>query len=116
MFGNSESVYRDRRPQVPDQYNPDRTVPGDWANAESVELTGAFLDFQSSSLNADGARGRTDTRYTLYLSNPDADVRQGDRIRSGDLTLYVNDMPHSPRNPFTGWRPVREIPLDHTSG
>lgn len=116
MFGAGVTVLRDRRPMVEDPYNPARTVQGEWEAAETVTITGAYVDLVSSTSPPDGARTSTESRYVLYLNNPAADVVKGDRIRVGDLTLYVNDVPHSPRNPFTGWQPVRVVPLDHTLG
>lgn len=116
LFPHGQTVLRDRRPQIPDPYNPTRTVPGDWAEATTITLEGAFLDQTSSSAVPDGARSEVATGFTLFLADPDADVQVGDRIRAGGMTLYVNELPSAPMNPFTGWQSAREVPLDHTLG
>ncbi|WP_137843857.1 hypothetical protein [Microbacterium sp. 2FI] len=115
-FAHGDTVYRDRRPLMTDPYNPDATVPGAWSDADTLVLTEAFVDDISSSTVSDGARSAISSGKALFLTDPDADVQVGDRIRAGDLTLYVNELPSSPKNPFTGWRPGREVPLDHTLG
>lgn len=116
MFGFGQTVARDRRPQVADPYHPGHTVPGEWADATTVELDDAFLDKTSSSARSDGARSELASGFSLFLGDPDADVQVGDRIRAAGMTLYVNELPWSPQNPFTGWQPGREVPLDHTLG
>lgn len=116
LFPHGQAVVRDRRPQMPDPYDPTKTVPGSWAAATSITLDGAFLDRTSTTALPDAARSEKQSGFSLYLSDPTADVQVGDRIRANGMTLYVNEIPASPVNPFTGWQPVREVPLDHTVG
>ena len=115
-FPHGVTVIRDRRPQIPNPYNPASTVPGSWDDAESITIERAALMATSTSAVSDGVRSSTASGFSLYCSDPNADVQVGDRIRAAGMTLYVNALPSSPMNPFTGWQPVREVPLDHTLG
>lgn len=123
FFGNGVTVFRDRRPQVADPYNPARTEPGDWADATSVAIENAYVGPASSVAVADPTRNQVQEQLSLYCS-PTDDVRRGDRIREGgtldDLssgTAYlVEELPDAPRNPFTGWQPVLEVPLERVIG
>lgn len=116
QFSHGQTVFRDRRAQIADPYDPSKTVPGAWTAAATVVLDGAFLDRTSTTAVPDAARSQKQSGFTLYLSDPGADVQVGDRIRANGMVLYVNEIPASPQNPFTGWQPVREVPLDHTLG
>lgn len=115
-FPYGETVYRDRRPMVPDQYNPDRTVPGAWSDADTIELEDAFIASSSSAAAQDATRSQVLQSKSLYLTDPTADVATGDRIRAGSAAFYVNEIPEADVNPFTGWQPAKEIPLDRTLG
>lgn len=119
-----ETVFRDRRARIADPYRPTVTTEDDWDPDLTIELPGAFIASSSSSARADATRSEILTDKSLYLTDPDADVIPRDRIRQGgtleDLdsgTAYmVKVRPQADTNPFTGWRPVAEIPLERVEG
>lgn len=115
-FPHGELVERDRRPMLVDPYNPDRQTPGSWDDAETVEIEDAFVASSSSSAVQDATRSQIIGAKSLYLTDVDADVMVGDRIRAGGRIYYVNEIPEADVNPFTGWQPAQEIPLDLTLG
>ena len=127
-FPGGETVVRERRQPVIDPYNPDARVPGSWEDPLAyLELEEAFIASSSSTAPLDATRSQILTEKSLYLTDPDADVRAGDRVRRGGSegedgvwrggeVLYVNVRPAADTNPFTGWQPVVEIPLDMTEG
>ena len=115
-FDHGQTVYRERRPQIPDPYNPDKTVFGDWADAEETLLEDVFIASSSSAAVGDATRSQVLTTKSLYSTDPDVDVQVGDRILADSAVYYVNELPEADVNPFTGWQPVKEIPLDHTLG
>ncbi|WP_312672838.1 hypothetical protein [Microbacterium sp.] len=128
-FPFGEQVVRERRIPVVDPYDPGTQVPGSWEGPlDYLPLEHAFVASSSSSAPATVTRAQILTDKSLYLSEPSADVQPGDRIRrggtfdedagtwSGGVVLYVNARPEADTNPFTGWQPVVEIPLDMTEG
>ncbi len=116
-FPFGESVTRERRKPIIDPYDPDSTVPGSWDDAlDIIALPGAFIASSSSTDTGDATRSQILTAKSLYASNPDVDVRAGDRVRRGTEVFYVNARPEADTNPWTGWRPAVEIPLDMTEG
>jgi hypothetical protein len=116
-YPSGTTVIRERRAPKPDPYNPDRTVPGSWEDELStVELEGAFVASSSSIAPADATRSQIITAKSLYCTDADADVLPGDRIRSGTHLYAVKVRPEADRNPFTGWQPVVEIPLEEAEG
>lgn len=114
-FAAGVSVERLRRPRIPDAYNPAATVPGDWADASTEAIEGAYVAATSSTSTTDPVRSQVVTLKSLYCS-PTADVRPGDRIVSGSHTYEVDAVPEADVNPFTGWQPVQEIPLREALG
>lgn len=115
-FPHGVTVLRDRRLQVPDPNNPQRTIPGPWSTAVTVTLQNAFIASASSASIRDGNRQQILTAKSLYCQ-PDADVRDGDRVRAPDGYVgYVHVIPSGDTNPFTGWRPVVEVPLEEARG
>jgi hypothetical protein len=110
------TVYRDRRKQVPDPYNPALTTAGDWDPEQTVELEQAFVASSSSTSVSDATRSQLLTSKSLFLSDPEADVRPGDRIRVGAAEYFVHVRPEADVNPFTGWQPAVEIPLELVEG
>lgn len=116
FFPHGETVHRDRRKPVPDPYNPDQLVPGPWDDVNTIDIPGAFVASSSSSAVGDATRSQVLSTKSLYCTDPDVDVKIGDRIRAGAATYYVNELPEADTNPFTGWQPVKEIPLDNTLG
>ncbi len=114
-FAFGQTVYRDRRQQVPDPYNPARTQPGPWSGATSITLDGAYVGPASSVAVSDPTRAQVQVSKSLYCA-PSADVKIGDRIRAGAETFEVLELPDAPTNPWTGWQPVLEVPLERVIG
>ncbi len=118
-FPYGTTVYRLRAPEVPSPYNPEATVPGDWANATAVAIPGAFVAQSSTTLMANESREQALEAKSLFCEGS-VDIRKGDRIRVGgpDGPLYTIDgiPPAADTNPFTGWTPPREIPLTRYMG
>lgn len=128
-FPFGEHVVRERRVPVTDPYDPDATVPGSWGDPlVYLVLEQAFVASSSSAAPSSATRSQILTEKSLYLTDPAADVQPGDRIRRGGVlnvdsgvwsggdVLYVNVRPVADTNPFTGWQPVVEIPLDVSEG
>lgn len=112
-------MVRERRPQVVDPYDPDRTVPGSWDAASSLTIERAWIAQSSSISLTTATRVQTLTAKSLFSTNPFADVKPGDRVRDPDNPgeyLYVTAEGHSDTNPFTGWRPYIELPLEKVEG
>lgn len=117
MYSHGEPVTRERRKPVTDPYDPASTVPGTWEDPLDVlPLEKCYVDFGSSSSSPDATREPVSTTTTLFCPDPDVDVKVGDRIRRGADEWYVNERPGDYTNPFTGWRPPLEIPLDLEEG
>lgn len=116
-FAFGQTIVRERRQPVPDPYRPGHDVPGPWTGSlDSLTIDGAFISSSSSVAPVDATRRQVLTDKSLYCTDPDVDVRVGDRIRRGDELFYVNARPAADMNPFTGWQPAVEIPLDMTEG
>lgn len=123
-FPHGETVFRDRRASIPDPYNPDRIIPGDFDPDLTIELSEAFVASSSSTAPQDATRSQILTTKSLYLSEPGADVLPGDRIRVGGViddfdtgvAYMVEVVPVADVNPFTGWQPVLEVPLENAEG
>jgi len=114
-FPHAQSVFRDRRKQIADPYNQSSTIPGPWADPDTIQLEG-FVASSSSTAVPDATRTQILTAKSLYLSDPAADVITGDRIRAGTASYTVEAVPAADINPFTGWQPVVEIPLTGVTG
>lgn len=116
-FGAGETVIRERRQPVADPYDPTAQVPGTWEDPlATLTIENVFVASSSSTAPVDATRSQILTDKSLYCTDPDVDVRSGDRIRRGVEVFYVNVRPAADTNPFTGWQPVVEIPLDMTEG
>ncbi|MBT2473307.1 hypothetical protein J7E68_01625 [Microbacterium sp. ISL-103] len=128
-FPFGEQVVRERRQPVTDPYDPDTQVPGSWEDPVAyLDLEDAFVASSSSRAPGDATRSQILTEKSLYLTDPHADGRAGDRVRrggtldeiagtwSGGDVLYVNVRPTADVNPWTGWQPAIEIPLDMSEG
>lgn len=123
-FEFGQTVFRDRRAQVTDPYNPAKTTEGDWDESLTITLEGAFVASSSSVKASDATRNEILTDKSLYLTGADvdADVQPRDRIRTDDMDFasgrgYTVDVrPSADTNPFTGWRPAVEIPLQFVEG
>jgi hypothetical protein len=128
-FPFGEQVVRERRQLVTDPYDPGTHVPGSWDDPLNyLELERAFVASSSSTSPVNATRSQILTEKSLYLTDPSADVQAGDRIRRGGIldedtgkwsggdVLYVHVRPAADTNPFTGWQPVVEIPLEVSEG
>ena len=108
-------VIRARRKLIADPYNPTSTIPGPWADPDTINLKG-FVAASSSSALRDATRKQVLTAKSLYLSDPTSDVVVGDRILVGTDQYEVDAIPTADINPFTGWQPAVEIPLTGVEG
>lgn len=118
LFPHGHTVYRLRAQDAPDPYNPGDTIAGDWDDPDTLPIAGAFVAQSSTSLSGDAARTQALESKSLYCE-ANADVQLGDRIRDGEngAPIYpVDGIPAADMNPFTGWQPVREVPLRRAVG
>lgn len=115
-FPHGQTVLRDRRLRTADPYNPSSTVAGDWDTEHPLTVPGAFVASSTSTALQGATREQVLTNKSLYLTDPSADVQPGDRIRVGTETYMVQVRPAADVNPFTGWQPVMEIPLELVEG
>lgn len=118
-FPHGETVERLRPVMIPDPYNPDQIIPGDWSDPDIFPIERAFVAQTSTSLLVTATREQAAESKSLFCDRA-ADVRKGDRIRVGGETgpVYTIDgiPPAGDVNPFTGWAPPREIPLTRYEG
>ena len=121
-FPNGQSVYRDRRGSSMDPYSQKERPTGEWDEELTITIENAFVASTSSAALRSATRSEILTAKSLYLTDPTADVRPGDRIRTADMPFtgsdpyFVHERPAADTNPFTGWQPVQEIPLEEVSG
>lgn len=121
-FAFGQTVYRDRRARVDNPYNPSKSTEGDWDPTLTITLTGAFIAASSSNRASDATRVELLTDKSLYLTDTAADVQVRDRIRTADMDFaddagyIVSARPDADINPFTGWQPAVEIPLELVEG
>lgn len=109
-----DTFTRQRAPRVPDPYNPDATVE-DWDNPVEISLEG-FFDASFGTEQTDALRSQAVTFKVLALTNTQADVSRGDRIKQGEKVWTVEGFPDAPRNPFTGKRPYLYLRLKEAVG
>lgn len=111
-----EAFTRLRAQQVPDSYNPERTVD-DWSQApDELPLRGSW-DSGGSSFGSDPVRLQLTTSKRIAIFTPSADVREGDRIRSADGAVFtVTGRPSRDINPWTGWQPTVVLDVEHKEG
>lgn len=114
QFAAGATVVRLRATPALDPYSK-RPVDADWTDPDSLTIGGAFVASSSSSPVDGELRREVVTTKSLYC-DPSADVRVGDRIVSGQHTYTVTAVPEADTNPFTGWQPVQEIPLEEVTG
>jgi hypothetical protein len=121
-FPFGQTVYRDRRARVTDPYNPSKTTEGSWDSSLTITLPGAFIASSTSTRISDATRIEILTDKSLYLTDVTADVQTGDRVRTADMDFAtgagykVPARPAADTNPFTGWTPAVEIPLELVEG
>lgn len=116
-FPEGDTVYRLRAAPVWDPY-AEKWVEGDWTTPDTLELPGAYVAQSSTSAVGNATRSQALEAKSLYC-DPDADVIEGDRIRlggPGGPIFPLDGIPAADKNPWTGWRPVREIPLARATG
>lgn len=129
-----QAVYRLRAGLKLDPYSQEQ-MRGDWGHPELLRLDGAFIAQTSTGLLGDATRSQAAESRSLF-GDPDADVAKDDRIFVGTFapalpddattlpdntvmtgeTYTVDGIPAANVNPFTGWTPVREIPLTRSVG
>lgn len=118
-FPFGHTVYALRAKMIPDPYNPDEQIPGDWDDPDVIEIPGAFVAQTSTSMLGDATRSQALESKSLFCDG-DIDIRKGDRIRDGaaGAPMYTIDgiPPSADTNPFTGWTPQREISLTRSVG
>lgn len=114
-FDHGQAVNRLRRVRVVDPYNPDRFTLGGWDSASSLLIDGAFIASSSSNSPADATRSQIITAKSLFCDAV-ADVLANDRIVCEGVIYAVDAVPSADVNPFTGWRPAREVPLTEVRG
>lgn len=116
FFTDGVEVVRLRRTPIRDPYNPNRLTPGSWSAAvDELVIPGAYVASSSSQLVPDAARTQTITTRSVYCP-AGSDVQVGDRIRYEGRTYETTGNFLEDRNPFTGWRPLREIGVKEVSG
>ena len=117
MF-DGQTVQRERRRRVASDYNPAKTVPAEWDDEPLVaQLPGAWIASSTGSAANSATRSQILTSKSLFLTDPAADVQPGDRILLADGNYgYVHVRPQADTNPFTGWQPVLEVPLEEVEG
>lgn len=123
-FPFGQTVWRDRRASVADPYKAGKQTRGEYDPSLTIEIPGAYVASSSSTRLADATRSEMLTLKSLFCANTTVDVLAKDRIRVGGTkadmasgTPYIVDArPEADVNPFTGWQPVVEIPLNLTEG
>ena len=116
-FDHATRFVRIRAGETTDAYNP-KQRSRDWSTPDKFEIHGS-LSSSSSRRSPNGLREETTSNAYLTVTDPDCDVRLGDRIRPqpDDGRLWtVTGMPSHDMNPFTGWRPTLEIQLTEWKG
>lgn len=114
-FTADEPVVRLRRKETEDPYSGTVTL-GDWDDPDELPLEGGYVAASSTSARSDASRRELLEEKSLYLDDPHADVQAQDRIRAQGIIYMIDGMPSADVNPWTGWQPVREIPLRRVVG
>lgn len=116
------SVRLFRRGTVADPYTKGTAgavVPGKWESAAKSTLDGAWVDEVAVNPRQGDDRVGSVTVATLYVE-AGTDIRKGDGI-SRDLAatapeFVIEVVPFMPRNPFTGFAPLTQVPLELPRG
>lgn len=118
-FPFGTTVYRLRAEAKVDPYDPDSTIPADWDHPDVLEIPNAFIAQSSTSMTKAESREQALEAKSLFCDGA-FDIRKGDRIRNGPpgAPTYTIDgiPPAADTNPFTGWSPPKEIPLNRYVG
>lgn len=115
-----QTVYRLRAGMIPDPYNPDSMIPGDWDNVTVLPVLRSFVAQTSTSLLGNATREQAAESKSLFCGGK-FDIQKGDRIRDGqnddDPTYSIDGIPPVPDvNPYTKRVARREIPLTRWVG
>lgn len=114
MFLFGQTVQRLRAALVTDTYSGDQVAAG-WASPAVLAIPGAFVAQSSTARFTAANRTQMLEDKSLFCA-PGTDVLPGDRIRVDGLVYEVDGVPAADVNPFTGWQPVREVPLTRVVG
>ena len=115
-FAAGSTVYRDRRTSVDNPHNPARPKTGSWRDELDTITLDGYVASSTSTSRSTATRSEILTAKSLFLTDPNADVQPGDRIRAENYVGYVEARPEADTNPFTGWQPYVEIPLTQSEG
>ena len=113
----STRFVRLRASRKPDPYNPAQTTE-DWTQPVELEVRGALAS-STSTRTPDVLDAQTTSTAVLTVSDPNADIRLGDRIRPepADGRMWeVSGFPSRDVNAFTGWQPTLEVQLTEWKG
>lgn len=107
-------VERLRRVDVPDRYEPEAVEPGPWSTAAAVPIPGSWVAASSAVLGGTADVQLLTTRKSLYCS-PVFDIQDSDRVRYQGVVYDVDATEPADYNPWSLWRPIREVPLTKVS-
>lgn len=113
-FAFGQTVTRLRAKKATDPYS-ERDIGRDWSDPERATMAGVWVSASSSTPGSDATRQQVTTSKSLY-GTPGLDIRVGDRIDTGADVYQVVAVPAADTNPFTGWQPVQEVPLELVEG
>lgn len=117
-FPHGITVYRLRAKPITDPYSG-KTIGADWNDPLVLPIPNAFIAQTSTSMLRNASREQALESKSLFCDGS-IDVVKGDRIRDGapGAPIYSIDgiPPAADANPWTGWRPPREIPLTRSVG
>lgn len=109
-----ETLYRQRRRLVMDEYSQEETLP-DWSNPDELPLEGAAIAPSTSTKTRTVDRTIVQTSMSLYTA-PGEDVRPEDRIRATSGIWQVKGEVANWTHPSTGWRPGAEFSVEKVEG
>ncbi|WP_336642335.1 hypothetical protein [Microbacterium sp. MMO-56] len=113
-FPAGVTVVRLRAKPVLDPYSQ-KQVGADWSDPDTLELPGSYVGQSSTARTLGASRTQILESRSLYC-DPDLDVQALDKIQHGTVVYDIDGFPDVEVNPFTGWSPVREIPLRRAAG
>lgn len=107
-------VVRVRPKQIADPYSNGQ-VPAGWDKATETEIPGGWIAQSSTNRLVTATRAQLVESRSLYC-DPSFDIAETDRIRDGGVTYEIDGLTAADTNPWTGWQPVREVPLSRVVG
>lgn len=111
---HGETLYRQRRRLVMDEYSQGETL-ADWTHPDELPLEGAAIAPSTSTKTRTVDRTVIQTSMSLFAA-PGVDVRPEDRIRTAAGVWQVKGEVANWTNPFTGWRPGAEFTVEKVEG